>query len=125
MVYVRCFETCILTIGTRGVMDWEGDDRLDWWPPHVQALFAAVGRAMGRGRLHPDTLEALPNGFGAILPGHQVEIVHVAAREFGRRRKGQYRIIVRGPVLGGGWHFSSGKLERLSRLAAQEATGPR
>jgi hypothetical protein len=94
------------------------DDSLDWWPPHAQALFAAVGRATGEGRLHPHTLEALPKEFGSILPGHQVEVSHISAQELGRRRKGRYRIIVHGPAFGGGWAFASGKLERLSRLAA-------
>jgi hypothetical protein len=98
------------------------DDSLDWWPSNVQALFAAVGRAIGEGRLHPTTLEALPKGFGSILPGHQMKISHIPAKELGRRRKGQYRILVSGPAFGGGWHFSSGKLERLSRLAAHKAT---
>lgn len=101
----------------------EGDDQLDWWPPHVQALFGAVGQAMSDGRLHPRTLEALPKGFGSILPSHDVQIFHVAAKELGRRRKGQYRVEVRGPAFAGRWHFSSGKLERLSRLATHKSEG--
>jgi hypothetical protein len=94
------------------------DENLGWWPPHVQAIFAAVGRVMGERRLRPDTIEALTKEFGSILPDHQVEISHSSAKELGRRRKGRYRIMVTGPAFGGAWYFSSGKLERLSRLAA-------
>jgi hypothetical protein len=102
----------------------DDSENSNWWPPHVQAIFASIGHAMGEKRLHPDTLKNLPSGFGSILPGHQVTVRHVPAIEFGRRRKGQYHITVEGPALAGGWRFYSGKLERLSRLAAEQIRMP-
>jgi hypothetical protein len=95
----------------------DGDESLDWWPPHVQAIFAAIGQAMGEKRLHPDTLTMIPSGVESVLPGHQVTVEHVSAKDLGRRKTGQYRIRVEGPALAGGWRFYPGKLERLSRLA--------
>jgi hypothetical protein len=109
--------------GNTALMVWmrmREDDDLGRWPPHVQTIFAAIGRALGERRLTPETLEAIPKEFGAILPAHLVAIFHVPARDLGRRRKGQYRVRVDGPIFGGGWHFSSGKLERLSRLATHK-----
>jgi hypothetical protein len=95
-----------------------GDDEdLQWWPNHVQAVFAAIGRAMVRGQLYPGTLAALPTAFGTILPDYQVSITHRSGRELGRR-KGDYVLLITGPIFEGQWHFAPGKLERLAKLAA-------
>jgi hypothetical protein len=102
---------------------WPGDESLDWWPPHVQVILAAIGQAMGGKRLHPETLRSVPSRFGGILSGHQVTIEHISAKELGRRRKGRYQITVEGPVFGGQWGFRSGELERLSRAAANAKGG--
>jgi hypothetical protein len=100
---------------------WPDDDNPDWWPPHVQAILAAIGQAMGDKRLHPETLKAVPNGLGSILSGHQVIIEHFPGRVFGRR-KGRYQITVEGPAFAGKWGFRSGHLEKLSRAVAKGAT---
>jgi hypothetical protein len=94
------------------------EDDLNWWPPHVQITFAAIGRAMDGKRLYPHTLRSIPNAFGSILPGHQVTISHVSGTELGRR-KGYYAILVEGPAFGGRWMFFSGRLERLAKAAAK------
>jgi hypothetical protein len=97
----------------------DGSDDPGWWPPHVQAIFTAIGEAMGDKRLHPETLNSVSSTFGSILSGHQVIIEHVPARDVGGR-KGRYRITVEGPAFGGRWQFWSGKLEKLSRAAANK-----
>lgn len=94
------------------------DDDLQWWPGHVQAMFAAIGRAMGDKRLRPETLRSIPSAFGSILPGHQVTVSHISGKALGRR-KGHYELLVEGPAFAGRWRFVSGKLERLSRFAAE------
>jgi hypothetical protein len=100
---------------------WHGDDNPAWWPPHVQAILAAIGQAMGDKRLYPETLKSIPSAFGSILSGHQVIIEHISGKELGHR-KGRYRITVEGPVFAGGWGFRSGDLEKLARAAAKGAT---
>src|SRR5580704_7383244 len=102
---------------------WPGDDNPEWWPPHVQAILAAIGQAMGDKRLHPDTLKSIPSGFGSILRDHQVIVEHLSMKEFGSR-KNRYRITVEGPVFGGQWGFRSGDLEKLSRAAAVMKRSP-
>jgi hypothetical protein len=97
----------------------DGSDDPDWWPPHVRAIFAAIGKAMGDKRLHPDTLKSISRASGSILSGHQVIVEHVPGKDIGRR-KGRYQITVEGPAFGGRWHFWSGKLEKLSRAAANK-----
>jgi hypothetical protein len=99
------------------------DDDFGRWPQHVQAIFIAVGRAMNEKRLYPKTVQLVPNGPNAILPGHRVFIRHVSGKELGRR-KGYYIVTVDGPIFGGKWSFQPGKLERLSRSAASASGRP-
>ncbi|MBV8683621.1 MAG: hypothetical protein JO111_12160 [Caulobacteraceae bacterium] len=85
----------------------------------LQIVFAAIGRAMAGGRLHPQTLKNLPVAFGEVLPNHLVKITHKTKAELSQSA-GLYVITITGDR----WRDSqggirSGELERLSREAAQ------
>jgi hypothetical protein len=101
---------------------FEGAEDPAWWPPHVRAIFAAIGRATGGKRLYPETLKAIPQEFGGILSDHQVTIKHIGGKELGQR-KGAYTIEVTGPAYAGRWKFRSGELEQLSKAAAANGAG--
>jgi hypothetical protein len=83
------------------------------WPPHVRAIFEALGRAMTSQRLYPETLKRLSAEIGAILPDHGVRIDHVSGKQLDQR-KGHYEILVTGRIYEGRWRFSSGELEKLA-----------
>jgi hypothetical protein len=83
-------------------------DDVEWWPTQLQAVFAAIGAAMGGKRLTPETLQSVQ------LPDNRFSVGHVSGNEIGRR-KGYYLITIKG----GQWKFTSGRLERLCRSAAR------
>ncbi|GEM_PF-4703051 len=87
------------------------------WPDDMIAVFAALGRAMGEQQLRPEILARLPQGQGAIVEDHLVEITHASRRDLGEKQ-GRYAIEIRGGrwLDGGRWTFVSGELERLVRL---------
>ena len=88
------------------------------WPADLKLVFAAIGRAMAGGRLHPQTLKAVSASKGEVLPGHLVEIVHKAKAELGQP-SGLYVITITGDRWQGSqWALRPGTLERLSREAA-------
>jgi hypothetical protein len=83
----------------------------------LQSVFAAVGKAVGKKRLGPETLHSVATGHGCIVADHQVSISHVSGKEAGYKR-GHYVIFVAGPRVDGRWRFGSGELEKLSKAAA-------
>jgi hypothetical protein len=85
----------------------------EYWPTQLQEIFAAIGMAMGDGRLTPDTLKSVR------LPNDEFTICHVSAEDAGRTR-GHYRI----SMAGGQWTFRSGTLEKLSRGAVKKHSSP-
>jgi hypothetical protein len=87
------------------------------WSIDLQRVFATVGKAMGEGRLAPETLARIPGAHGSVLVDHDVTVTHVSGKDTGHRR-GHYVVVVKGPRIDGRWTFRSGELERLSRLAA-------
>ena len=88
-------------------------DDIDYWPPHLHPVFAALGKAMNGKRLSPTTLKCIPKGCGSIVADHEVVITHVSAKEAGHKR-GHYLIAMSGPVTAR-WTFRSGELESLAR----------
>lgn len=86
------------------------------WPADLDAVFKALGKAMGEGRLRPEVLGLLPSGPGAIITGHTVLITHRSGRDLGQKR-GRYQIDLTGDrwIDGGRWLFWSGDLEKLAR----------
>jgi len=97
----------------------------NWWPDHVRQIFVAIGRAVGDAKLHPSQLRGLPEAFDTILPGHQVSVWHVPAKQTGERA-GHYVIHVDGPIYAGEWRLASGRLERLAKASlrtSQEEEG--
>ena len=85
------------------------------WPDDLHLVFAAVGEAMGEGRLRPELLAALPAGVGAILPGHRVIVTHVPKTVSGHKH-GHYLIEANGERWGAspreswsGWLVTHGK----------------
>lgn len=95
------------------------DDHMSW-PPDMIAVFAALGKAMGEQQLRPEILANLPQGKGAIVAGHVVEVTHQSGADVGDKR-GRYTVEMRGGrwLDGGRWTFVSGRLEKLARAAAQ------
>ena len=90
------------------------------WPTDLQAVFAAVGRAMGATRLHPSKLSAIPSEFGAVLLDHSVDIVHRPRGEIGQT-SGLYQITIKGSRwVCGRWTLRSGELEKLAREASRD-----
>lgn len=92
------------------------------WPSDVIAVFTALGKVMGEQQLRPEVLSRLPQGRGAIVPDHVVQITHQSGGELGDKR-GRYTIEMWGNRwLGGGgrWTFVSGRLEELARQAAHK-----
>jgi hypothetical protein len=91
------------------------EDDPEYWPTQLQEVFAAIGAAMGDGRLTPATLKSVH------MPNDEFTISHVSGREAGWKR-GHYKI----SMTGGQWAFQSGRLEKLSRAAAKSRiqTGP-
>ena len=67
-------------------------------------------------RLHPDVLSRIANGFGAIVPEHQVTFGH--RRQSAAAKGNIYEIAVEGPRVSGIWPFRSGELESLARTCA-------
>ena len=93
-------------------------DRVEYWPAHLQSVFAVVGKRMGDKKLVPTMLSKLPDSRGAIVAGHGVTVVHAPGKRVGPR-SGHYVVTIIGPRINACWKFSRGELERLSRSVAK------
>lgn len=93
-------------------------DRLEYWPAHLQSVFAVIGRSMGDKRLLPDVLATLPDTCGAVVAAHRATVVYVAGKRAGPR-SGHYIVTIVGPRINACWKFRSIDLEKLSRAVAQ------
>ena len=96
------------------------DTNPDHWPEHLRPVFAAIGKAMGGKRLHPDVLHRVPVGMGQILADHQVTIEHLSGAAAGVAGN-RYEININGPRILGGWSFRSGELEELAGASYSDA----
>ena len=92
-----------------------GSEQLEWWPPHVQKAFRALGAVLGSAQLRPEDLAQVDT---SVLPGQYVLFQHKPGRELGTR-KGMYYLSIGGPAFAGEWGFTSGHLEHLARAAAK------
>ena len=92
-----------------------GSENLEWWPPHVQKAFRALGTVLGSAQLKPEDLKLVD---GEVLPGHLLSFDHASGKQFGKR-KGMYSLSICGPAYEGVWNFTSGHLEHLARAAAK------
>jgi hypothetical protein len=91
------------------------------WPPDVQLVFEAIGKAMAGGRLHPNTLKEVPLELGAVVRDHCIYLRHIPKSATGDKT-GRYVLELRGSRWNGvEWRFRSGELERLSRAAAERS----
>src|ERR1700722_1474433 len=85
------------------------------WPADLNAVFAAIGQAMGGGRLNPEVLKRVPTGRGVVVPGHQVRLIHGPKGTAAR-----YVIEVDGDRWDcARWFFRSGQLEELARATCR------
>jgi hypothetical protein len=98
-------------------------NRIEYWPAHLQSVFAVVGKSMGDRRLVPDVLNCIPRARGGILPGHAVAVTYVPGKRPGPR-SGHYLVGIAGPRINARWRFRSSELEKLSRSVAR-AVAPR
>jgi hypothetical protein len=92
---------------------------LEWWPSHVQRAIANLGHVLGPAQLNPDILDRVSH---EGLPNHRIIFGHKSGALFGRR-KGQYTLLIIGPIFTGQWAFRSGQLEKLARTAAEKFRG--
>src|SRR5579875_3818618 len=95
---------------------------IDWSNSPIYPILQAIGRAIGTGRLSPQTLLQIPQGRD-VWPEHVVTLHHQAGRELGQR-KGKYFIEIEGPIHSGRWSFFSGDLEALARSTSKEDRVP-
>ena len=80
-------------------------------PADLIAVFAAVERAMGGGRLNPETLRRVPSDRDAVIPGHSVHFRHRpknVAERYVIELSGDRWTCAR-------WSFRSGQLAALAR----------
>jgi len=92
--------------------------RIEYWPAHLQSVFAVVGRSMGERRLAPDVLQAMPDACGSVVAGHRASVTHVCGKRPGPR-SGHYIVTIAGPRINARWRFRSVELEKLSRRVVQ------
>jgi hypothetical protein len=93
-------------------------DRLEYWPAHLQSVFAVIGRSLGDKRLVPDVLDSLPGACGSIVAAHRVTVAYVRGKRAGPR-SGHYIVTIVGPRINACWKFRAIDLEKLSRAVAQ------
>jgi hypothetical protein len=101
--------------------------RIDYWPAHLQSVFAAVGKSMGDRRLVPEMLASIPNATGKVVACHRLTIEYVAGKRAGPRT-GRYIVTIVGPRINACWRFRPIELEHLARLVTQSLSrshGPR
>jgi hypothetical protein len=91
---------------------------VEYWPAHLQSVFAMVGRSLGEKRLTPDIVGALPAACGAIVAGHQVCVSHVPGKRAGPRT-GHYVVAITGPRINARVRLRPFELEKLSRSVAR------
>jgi hypothetical protein len=89
--------------------------RIDYWPAHLQSVFAAVGKTMGDRRLVPDMLAAIPDAPGRVVAAHRLAIEYVTGKRSGPRA-GHYIVTILGPRINACWKFRPIELEHLARL---------
>ena len=92
--------------------------RVEYWPAHLQSVFAVIGKSMGEKRLAPEIIERIPSDCGRVVAGHQVSIAHVSGKRPGPR-SGHYRVTITGARINACWTFRSSELEKLSRALAR------
>jgi len=96
-------------------------DRVEYWPAHLQSVFAVIGKRMGDKKLVPTMLNSMPETRGAIVAGHGVTIAHAPGKRAGPR-SGHYVVTIVGPRINACWKFSFRELETLSRSVADAVT---
>jgi hypothetical protein len=89
--------------------------RIDYWPAHLQSVFAAVGKSMGDRRLMPEMLASIPDGRGKVVAGHRLAIEYVMGKRSGPRA-GRYIVTILGPRINACWKFRPVELEHLARM---------
>ena len=92
--------------------------RIEYWPAHLQSVFAVVGRSMGERQLAPDVVRAIPDACGSVVAGHRASVTHVSGKRPGPR-SGHYIVTIAGPRINALWRFRTAELEKLSRTVAQ------
>jgi hypothetical protein len=91
---------------------------IEYWPAHLQSVFAMVGKFIGDKRLMPDMVGALPDACGSIVAGHRVTVCHTPGKRAGPRT-GHYVVTVAGPRINARTRLRPFELEKLSRAVAR------